>query len=109
MKNVNFDLTIYGLSSNGIPSADAFCLAECFASYSEHCANESILGIGFNSNSGYMYIALENGVTIGSCFGRCVDFIVCDPDTGEEEFFDTYASALDYLNEAYPMSDLSDC
>ena len=104
MKDFNFELPIYGLTTNSIPSADAFSLSKCFEAYSEHCANESILGIGFNSNSGYMYIALENGVTIGSRFGRCVDFIVCDPDTGEEEVLYSYDSALDYLNEAHPMS-----
>jgi len=99
-----FDLTIYGLSTNSIASADAYSLAKCFEAYSDNCACESIMGIGYNSSSGYMYIALENGVTIGSCFGRDVDFIVCDPDTGEEEFLDSYDSAIDYLNEAHPMS-----
>lgn len=104
MKNSNFELPICGLVGEFIPSADALSLAKCFEAYSENCPYKSIMGIGFNCNSGYMYIALQNGVTIVSGFGRCVEYIVCDPDTGEEEFLDSYESAIDYLNEAHPMS-----
>ena len=49
-----------------------------------------IMCCGFNPLSGYVYIALENGVTIASCFGQSVDYIVSDPDTGEEKFYDSY-------------------
>ena len=45
---------------------------------------------GFNENSGYVYIALENGVTIASCFGQSVDYIVTNPNTGSEKITDTY-------------------
>jgi hypothetical protein len=51
---------------------------------------EDVLCSGFNTSSGYVYIALENGVTIASCFGQSVDYIVSDPDTGEEKFYDSY-------------------
>ena len=51
---------------------------------------EKILCSGFNTQSGYVYIALENGVTIASCFGRRVEYIVTNPDTGKETFFSTY-------------------
>lgn len=54
-------------------------------------------GIGFNTSSGYVYIALENGIQIASCFGQSVDFIVYDFETGEEHFFDTYEEALNHL------------
>lgn len=104
MKNVNFDLTFWGLTTNAIPSKDALSLSKCFQAYSEYCPFEPMFGIGFNSKSDYMYIALENGVTIGSHYGKDVEYIVCDPDTGEEEFLDSYDSAIDYLNQAHPMS-----
>ena len=50
-------------------------------------------GTGFNTMSGYVYIALENGVTICSCFGREVEYLVTDYDTGEEYFYETYEEA----------------
>ena len=39
-------------------------------------ASEDIFEIGFNENSGYVYIALENGVSIASCFGQSVEYMV---------------------------------
>ena len=41
-----------------------------------------IMHCGFNEWSGNVYISLENGVTIASCFGQRVEYIVYDPDTG---------------------------
>ena len=41
-----------------------------------------IMCCGFNEHSGNVYIALENGVTIASCFGQSVEYIVSDPETG---------------------------
>lgn len=49
-----------------------------------------IMCCGFNENSGYVYIALENGVTIASCFGQSVDYLVTNPNTGMEKITDTY-------------------
>jgi hypothetical protein len=62
--------------------------------YQEFAQREDIMECGFNKMSGYVYIALENGVTIASCFGQSVDYIKYDFETGEEEFFDTYEEAL---------------
>jgi hypothetical protein len=62
--------------------------------YQEVAQREDIMECGFNKMSGYVYIALENGVTIASCFGQSVDYIKYDFETGEEEFFDTYEEAL---------------
>lgn len=39
-----------------------------------------IMCCGFNEYSGNVYIALENGVTIASCFGQSVEYIVTDSD-----------------------------
>ena len=52
-----------------------------------------IMCCGFNTSSGYVYIALENGITIASCFGQSVKYIVSDPDTDEEKFYKSYEHA----------------
>jgi hypothetical protein len=66
--------------------------------YRNNCFGEDIMETGFNNNSGYVYIALENGVQIASCFGQEVDYIAYDFETGEEFFFDTYEDALYYYD-----------
>jgi len=66
--------------------------------YRDYAFGEEIMETGFNTSSGYVYIALENGIQIASCFGRGVDYIVTDFETGEEHFFDTYDEANKYLN-----------
>lgn len=64
--------------------------------YRTNAWKETIVECGFNKNSGYVFIALENGVTIASCFGQSIEYIVYDFETGEESFFDTYQSAIEY-------------
>lgn len=49
--------------------------------------------VGYNDSTGYVYIALSNGVSIASAFGRSVVYIAYDHDTEEEETFDTYKEA----------------
>ena len=65
--------------------------------YRDNCFGEEIMETGFNTSSGYVYIALENGVQIASCFGQSVDYIVYDFETGEEHFFDEYDEAIIHL------------
>ena len=60
---------------------------------------EEIFEIGFNLDSGYVYIALENGVSIASNFGQAVDYIVTDYEDGTEYFLDTYEEAEEKLEE----------
>lgn len=93
-------LPIIGLSEN-IAYCEAQGLSNCFGAYAEHCAGETILdgGIGFNPSSGYVYIALENGIQLCSMLGREVEFLAIDFETGEENFFSTYHEAEDYLNK----------
>lgn len=67
--------------------------------YAEYFASEDIIEEGFNSNSGYVYLALENGVTIASAFGQYVEFIVYDHETDEELFFDSINELNNYLNK----------
>tara|TARA_R100001591_G_scaffold85226_2_gene91604 strand:- start:586 stop:867 length:282 start_codon:yes stop_codon:yes gene_type:complete len=59
--------------------------------------DRDIFEAGFNTMSGYVYISLENGVTICSCFGQEVEYLVTDYDTGEEYFYETYEEALNKL------------
>lgn len=61
--------------------------------YAENFAGEEIMEEGFNINTGYVYIALEYGITIASAFGQPVEFIVYDYETGEEMFFDSMDEA----------------
>ena len=64
--------------------------------------DEDVTEMGFNDDSGYVYIALENGVQIASCFGQFVEYLVTDYNNGEEFFYDTYDEAynkLEKLNE----------
>jgi len=51
-------------------------------------------GTGFNTMSGYVYIALENGISICSNFGQEVLYLVTNFVTGEEYFYDTFEEAL---------------
>lgn len=52
---------------------------------------------GFNTNSGYVFLALENCITICSCFGNSVEYLVTNNRNGEEYFFHTYKEALNFL------------
>jgi len=82
----------------GLKQSIAFCeahgLSKCFQAYANECSAEDIMEIGFNSNSGYTYIALENGVSICSMLGRDVEYLITNFNTGEESFFDDYSKAL---------------
>jgi hypothetical protein len=83
---------------HNINSEIAFCeakgLSKVFAAYAANCASETIMEVGFNPNSGYVYIALENGVSICSCLGSDVEYLVTDFEDGEEYFLDTYEEAI---------------
>lgn len=85
-------MEIYNLK-NSIAYCEAKGLSLCFRAYADFSAGEEILEIGFNHNSGYVYIALENGISICSAFGRPVEFLITNFETGEETFFDTFEEA----------------
>jgi hypothetical protein len=84
------------LSSLGTSDFESWILVQ--QAYRDHAWGEEIFETGFNTSSGYVYIALENGVQICSCFGQDVDYCVYDFETGEEHFFDTYDEAMEHLN-----------
>lgn len=79
---------------NSLGYLDAKSKSIVWAAYAENFAGEGILQEGFNINSGNVYIALENGVTIASAFGQPVEFYVYDFETGDEIAFES----IDELN-----------
>lgn len=83
---------------NNINNSIAYCeakgMSKVLMAYANECPSEEIMEIGFNPNSGYVYIALENGVSICSCLGSDVEYLVTDFEDGEEYFLDTYEEAI---------------
>ena len=80
---------------------DAKSKSIVWAAYAEYFAGEEIQEEGFNINSGYIYIALENGVTIASAFGKKVEYIVYDDENETEDFLDTAKQAYEFLLKSY--------
>jgi len=85
-------LTMFNLSSPKFCEAKG--LSKVWGAYAENCSGEDITEVGFNSNSGYVYMSLENGVQICSMLGRDVEYLVTDFETGEEKFFEEYEEAI---------------
>ena len=93
-------IQIHGLKS--FTYCETMGLSKCFDALTNQLgAYYDVMedGIGFNANSGYVCIALEDGITICSMLGRDVEYLVTDCDDGEEFFFDTYKEAELKLNE----------
>lgn len=88
------------ITINGIEGSIAYCEAKGFAkvfmAYANQCSGEDIMEIGFNPNSGYVYIALENGISICSNLGQSVEFLVTNFYNGKETFYYTYKEALEH-------------
>lgn len=93
MTHTQTQLTINGFDSSSMCYLEALGMSKVFEAYAS--VGEDIIegGIGFNPNSGYVYIALENGISICSMLGRDVEFLVTNFNNGEEHFFDTYEEA----------------
>jgi hypothetical protein len=72
--------------------------SKIWLAYAENFAGEEIMQEGFNPNSGYVYIALENGISICSQLGGDVEYLVSEHENGEELFFDSYQELENYLN-----------
>jgi hypothetical protein len=89
-------MEIYNLSES-ICALEAVGLSKVFDAYADFAAGEYINMIGFNSNSGYIYIHLENGISICSCLGQSVEYLINNSRNDEEEFFDSYNEAINNL------------
>ena len=85
--------------TNSMAYLDAKSKSIVWDAYANHFASEEILEEGFNINSGYVYIALENGVTIASNFGQGVAYFLNDFNTGEEIEFDSFEELETYQIE----------
>jgi hypothetical protein len=79
--------------------SDSISKSIVWRAYANYFAGEEIMEEGFNMNTGYVYIALENGITIASCFAQEVDFIVWDNDTDEEIILESYEELVDHLGK----------
>ena len=79
---------------NSLGQLDMASYVNICIDYMKYARNEEIMEVGYNSNSGYVYIALENGVTIASAFNQEVEYIITNFETGEEHFCETYNAAL---------------
>lgn len=73
--------------------------SKVWMAYAEHFASEEILEEGFNHNSGYVYIALESGVSIASLLGGDVMYIVYDDNLDEELFIESFEYYEQYINK----------
>jgi hypothetical protein len=80
--------------TDSLAHLEAKGMSKVWMAYADNCADEDIMEVGFNPNSGYVYIALENGVSIGSNLGNDVEYIVTNFNDGEEFFFEDYETAL---------------
>lgn len=92
-------ITLYNLSES-IPFCEAMGLSKVFRAYAEQADRESILdgGIGFNANYGNIYLALENGISMVSCLGQDVEYLIYNKNE-EEEFFPSYKEAIEALTQ----------
>lgn len=91
------NLTIRNLNNPAFLEAQG--LSKVWKAYAENSSKEEIIEVGFNENSGYVYIALENGISISSFLGRDVEFLTTDYETGEETFSDSYEGAMRLTEE----------
>jgi len=83
--------------TENIAYLEAKGFSKLFNAYAESVGNEYIMEIGFNSNSGYTYIALENGISICSMLGRDVEYLVTNFYNGNEYFYDSYDEAVEKI------------
>jgi hypothetical protein len=92
-------MNIFESTKNRFGYSDAMSKSNIWERYANYFAGEEIIEEGFNLNSGYLYLALENGVTIASCFGQPAEFFVYDEETEEEISFLFYQDLQNYLNK----------
>ena len=93
MNTTHLNADISFINQLGYQDLESWILVQ--RAYKYNCSDMEIEDAGFNLNSGYLYIYLENGISICSAFGQEVEFLVTDPYTGEESFFDSYGKAIE--------------
>ena len=91
---------MYTTQNNSFGYSDAKSKSIVWNAYAENFAGEEIMEEGFNPNTGYVYISLENGVTIASSFGQSVDFFIYDNETDQELEFNSIEEFQEHNNKA---------
>ena len=94
MENYNRNNNLIMWNLNNPAHLEAVGLGNVWTAYAKHCSREDIMEVGFNKYSGYVYIALENAISICSAFGKEVEYLVTDPYDGTEYFEETYDEAI---------------
>jgi hypothetical protein len=72
--------------------------SKIWMAYAENFAGDLIEDEGFNPKSGYVYLALESGISICSQRSADVEYLVYEHENGEELIFDSYQELEKYLN-----------
>jgi len=93
----NFNLNQKNTMKNSFGYLDAKSKSIIWDAYANHFGGEEIMEEGFNVNTGYVYLALDN-VTIASAFGQPVEYIVFDFEEGQEMFLYSINELNEYLN-----------
>jgi hypothetical protein len=88
-------------TQNSFAYLEAKGKSKIWEAYAKNCSGEEIMEEGFNVNSGYVYLALENGIQIASAFGQEVEFFAYDRYTDEEIYFDSYEKLIEHLQRDY--------
>ena len=80
---------------NKLSQIDMASFNLCLVSYITYCPSEEIVECFYNNGTGYVHIALLNGIAISSAFNEPVEYIVFDDDENlTPHFFDSYQDAL---------------
>jgi molybdopterin/thiamine biosynthesis adenylyltransferase len=83
---------------NNLGSSDLQSFINILEAYSDNCFRCNIIDFGFNMSSGNVYIVLDNDITITSCFGQSVDYVVTDPDDDTDVIeFSNYQDCVNYM------------
>jgi hypothetical protein len=81
-----------------VSKREANALTTLFSVYAESDLIDEPMIFGYNTWSGYYYIAFENiSLQIVLTYRGDVMFMTTDFETGEEEYFDTEEEAMEHL------------
>lgn len=97
MTHYNFNETGPKELINFLGASDLHSLILCLEAYNNLPGydREPINDIGFNQQTGYIWLMLESGITICSRFGRPVIYMLTD-EQGEEQEFETHFEACEF-------------
>jgi hypothetical protein len=82
---------------NNLGSSDMQSFINILEAYSDNCFRCNIIDFGFNTSSGNVYIVLDNDIIITSSFGQSCDYVVMDPDDGQEIEFSNFQDCINYM------------